>query len=105
MEQVRIFLDGERDYKKIRGGTGPLVYPGAHVYTYTALYKLTDEGTDILRGQIIFAVLYLATLAIVMSCYRMAKVGQGFWYTDTLLNLDPDPTICFSSSGHIKKTA
>lgn len=25
MEQVETFLDGERDYRKIRGDTGPLV--------------------------------------------------------------------------------
>jgi alpha-1,3-mannosyltransferase len=104
MEQVRIFLDGERDYKKIRGGTGPLVYPGAHVYTYAALYKLTDEGTDILRGQIIFALLYLATLAIVMSCYRMAKVGLGRRRNSSLLNINPDSTIRLSSASPLEKT-
>ncbi|KAI0889108.1 glycosyltransferase family 58 protein [Annulohypoxylon maeteangense] len=74
MEQVSQFVSGEYDYTVIKGGTGPLVYPAAHVYTYTALYYLTDEGKDILLAQKIFAVLYMATLALVMACYWRAKV-------------------------------
>ncbi|KAL1859469.1 dolichyl-P-Man:Man(5)GlcNAc(2)-PP-dolichol alpha-1,3-mannosyltransferase [Diaporthe australafricana] len=60
MEQVQLFLDGERDYTKIEGGTGPLVYPAAHVYIYTGLYYLTNHGKDILLAQQLFAGLYLA---------------------------------------------
>jgi len=74
MEQISQFLSGERDYTKIRGGTGPLVYPAAHVYTYTGLYYLTDEGKDIFFSQQIFALLYLSTLTLVMACYWKAKV-------------------------------
>jgi alpha-1,3-mannosyltransferase len=73
MEQVQQYIDGEKDYTKIKGGTGPLVYPAAHVYIYTLLYHATQRGTDILRAQGIFAILYLATLALVMACYRRAK--------------------------------
>ena len=77
MEQVSQYINGERDYMLIKGGTGPLVYPAAHVYTYTALYYLTNGG-DILYGQIIFTALYLGTLALVMACYRLAKVSKEF---------------------------
>ncbi|PGH27008.1 hypothetical protein AJ80_01392 [Polytolypa hystricis UAMH7299] len=73
MQQVSLFLSGERDYSLIKGDTGPLVYPAAHVYIYSFLYKLTDEGRDIAFGQAIFALLYFVTLAIVMACYRAAK--------------------------------
>ncbi|KAI9852338.1 MAG: dolichyl-P-Man:Man(5)GlcNAc(2)-PP-dolichol alpha-1,3-mannosyltransferase [Thelocarpon superellum] len=73
MEQIELYLAGERHYQKIVGGTGPLVYPAAHVYIYRGLYALTDQGRDIVTGQIIFAGLYLATLALVMACYRLAK--------------------------------
>ncbi|KAI7773777.1 hypothetical protein LA080_009896 [Diaporthe eres] len=73
MEQVQLFLDGERDYTKIEGGTGPLVYPAAHVYIYTGLYYLTNHGKDILLAQQLFAGLYLVNLAVVMSCYWKAK--------------------------------
>jgi len=77
MVQIRLFLDGERQYSKITGPTGPLVYPAFHVYIYTALYHLTDQGTNILRAQIIFANLYVVTLALVIACYR--RVGAPPW--------------------------
>ncbi len=44
MEQVSHIRSGGRDYTKIQGATGPLVYPAAHLYIYTGLYRLTDEG-------------------------------------------------------------
>ncbi|KAF7559652.1 hypothetical protein G7046_g4508 [Stylonectria norvegica] len=74
MEQVAQFVSGERDYTKIEGGTGPLVYPAAHVYTYTGLYYLTNEGKNVVLAQQLFAVLYMATLAVVMLCYWKARV-------------------------------
>ncbi|KAI5463485.1 glycosyltransferase [Mariannaea sp. PMI_226] len=74
MEQVSQFVSGERDYTKMEGGTGPLVYPAAHLYIYTGLYHITDEGSNILLAQQLFAVLYMATLALVMLCYWKAKV-------------------------------
>lgn len=77
MEQIEQYVAGERDYTVIKGGTGPLVYPAAHVYLYTALYYMTDKGRDIFLAQQLFAVLYLATLAVVMACYWKAKVGSA----------------------------
>ena len=77
MIQVRQFLSGERSYLKISGPTGPLVYPALHVYIYSILYTLTEEGTNILRAQVIFAGLYLLTLAVVLACYR--RVGAPPW--------------------------
>jgi alpha-1,3-mannosyltransferase len=76
MEQIEIYNKGERDYKNIVGGTGPLVYPAAHVFIYRLLYKLTDQGRDIHTAQYIFGLVYLLTLAIVMQCYRAAKVRK-----------------------------
>lgn len=70
MQQVSLYITGERDYPSIKGSTGPLVYPAAHVYIYTLLYHITDEGRDILLGQVLFASLYLATLIVVIACYR-----------------------------------
>ena len=76
MEQVTQYVHGEHDYTQIRGGTGPLVYPASHVYIYTGLYYLTNEGKDIALAQALFAVLYMATLSLVISCYRQAKVSH-----------------------------
>jgi alpha-1,3-mannosyltransferase len=74
MQQVAQYVNGEQDYVKLHGDTGPLVYPGGHVYIYRLLYAITDEGRDIRIGQYIFAALYLTTLLLVMQCYRSAKV-------------------------------
>ena len=74
MQQVHQYLDGERDYTLIKGDTGPLVYPAAHVYIYSALYRVTDGGKDIFLAQLIFGGLYLSILSLVMVCYRQAKV-------------------------------
>ncbi|KAJ5973416.1 hypothetical protein N7481_010626 [Penicillium waksmanii] len=73
MQQVKLYLDGERNYPSIEGSTGPLVYPAGHVYIYALLYYITDQGRDILLGQIIFAAIYLATLIIVIACYRQVQ--------------------------------
>ncbi len=84
MQQVSLFInDGEGDYNKLTGDTGPLVYPAFHVYLYSALYFLTDRGTNVLQGQIIFAFLYLITVAFVLSCYR--RVGAPPWLLATLV--------------------
>ena len=76
MQQVSQYLSGQRDYTLLKGDTGPLVYPAAHVYIYSALYYLTDEGHDIARAQWIFTAVYLASLSVVMGCYRLVKVGR-----------------------------
>lgn len=74
MEQVEQYMNGEHNYTKIKGGTGPLVYPAAHVHIYWILYYVTDKGKDILLAQRIFGILYLSTIGTVMACYRRAKV-------------------------------
>lgn len=76
MQQIEQYVHGERDYAKIKGDTGPLVYPAAHLYIYRILYALTDEGRDIRLAQVVFAILYLFSLAMAMLCYRQAKVDE-----------------------------
>ncbi|KAF2396495.1 Lethal(2)neighbour of Tid protein, partial [Trichodelitschia bisporula] len=73
MQQVRLYIDGERTYTKLVGDTGPLVYPGLHVYLYRFLHAVTNGGENILAAQVIFAGFYLAALAVVMRCYWKAK--------------------------------
>ncbi|KPI38145.1 Dol-P-Man:Man(5)GlcNAc(2)-PP-Dol alpha-1,3-mannosyltransferase [Cyphellophora attinorum] len=78
MVQVRKFLvDGERNYAKIDGPSGPCVYPAVFLYLYSALYSVTDQGQDIRTGQWIFAGVYLCVLATTMMCYW--KVGAPPW--------------------------
>ncbi|KAL1967892.1 hypothetical protein VTN77DRAFT_2309 [Rasamsonia byssochlamydoides] len=73
MQQVSLYHAGERDYTAIKGDTGPLVYPAAHVYIYSFLHGVTDQGRDIAFGQVLFAGLYILTLATVMACYVRAR--------------------------------
>lgn len=73
MQQVSLFLSGERDYARIEGDTGPLVYPAVHVYVYSILHNLTNAGKDIISAQYIFAAFYLGGLLLVMGCYCAAR--------------------------------
>lgn len=96
MEQVSQFVSGERDYPKFRGATGPLVYPAAHVYVYTGLYHLTNEGKNILLAQQLFAVLYMVTLGVVMACYWKAKVCMESANLEARVCCDTNTRLCDS---------
>lgn len=95
MEQVQIYIKGERNYAYIKGSTGPLVYPGLHVYIYRILYALTGEGEDIRTAQFIFAGVYLASLYFVIRCYATAQViPKSFPLGNNLISYRPLPTYC-----------
>lgn len=85
MQQVEVFLGGERDYSNIAGDTGPCVYPAAFLYIYWGLHSLTSAGADILTGQLVFVGLYLATLLAVMAVYRMGGHRVPLWAIALLL--------------------
>lgn len=105
MEQVEQYVKGEHDYIKIKGGTGPLVYPAAHVYIYWILYQVTDKGQDILLAQRIFGVLYLATIGTVMACYRRAKVRNSeLYYSLESANIYVGPAIHLSIADTFETT-
>lgn len=78
MSEVAPPMDrGEYDYAQLRGGTGPLVYPGGFVWLYGLLYRVTRSGADIALAQGIFAALNTAVLAIVCRIYALAR-PSGF---------------------------
>jgi alpha-1,3-mannosyltransferase len=70
MQQVQIWLDGELDYRKIRGGTGPLVYPAGFLILFAAFRRLTHNGTDVRKAQYIFLAVYIATQCVVWMIYH-----------------------------------
>jgi alpha-1,3-mannosyltransferase len=72
-QQTTLYLQGERNYLKIAGDTGPLVYPATHVYIYTLLYNLTSSGTNIFHAQILFGGLYVLVLTLVLLALRAAN--------------------------------
>lgn len=68
---------GERDYKELRGPTGPLVYPAGFLYIYSIFYKISKG--EVFPAQIIFTLLYLLNLALVLRIYIQAKVSRAHW--------------------------
>lgn len=73
MEEVEGFLGGERDYTKIHGSTGPLVYPAGFLYIFTGLRALTQNGIDIRTAQYLFMGMYILTLLVVLSIYKQSR--------------------------------
>ncbi|XVE77639.1 hypothetical protein DITRI_Ditri13aG0078800 [Diplodiscus trichospermus] len=83
MSQVSGFLGGERDYKNLKGDTGPLVYPAGFLYVYSAIQFIT--GGQVFAAQILFGILYIINLGIVLLIYVKTNVLP--WWALTLLCL------------------
>lgn len=77
MVHVDLYLNGERNYSKITGPTGPLVYPAGHVYVHDILHYLTDSGNNVPAAQQIYAGLYVLSLLLTCAVYRNA--GMPNW--------------------------
>jgi alpha-1,3-mannosyltransferase len=73
MQEVEGFLNGTLDYSKLRGDTGPLVYPAGFVYIFSGLYHITSRGTNVKIAQYFFAALYVITLMLVFRIYAKSK--------------------------------
>ncbi|OAD54187.1 Lethal(2)neighbour of tid protein [Eufriesea mexicana] len=73
MQEVEGFLNGTLDYSKLKGDTGPLVYPAGFVYIFSILYFITEHGTNIKVAQYFFAVLYIVLLMLVFRIYAKTK--------------------------------
>mmetsp|Transcript_21604 Transcript_21604/g.43599 ORF Transcript_21604/g.43599 Transcript_21604/m.43599 type:complete len:419 (+) Transcript_21604:17-1273(+) len=69
MEEVDFWLNGEYDYRKIYGNTGPLVYPAGFLYLFGFLQYLT--GRDVYKAQLIFLGFFVALQAVVMTLYTI----------------------------------
>ncbi|KAM7521493.1 hypothetical protein LguiA_011395 [Lonicera macranthoides] len=83
MSQVSGFLEGERDYGKLQGDTGPLVYPAGFLYIYSAIRFVT--GGLVYPAQILFGLLYIVNLGIVLFIYMKTDVLP--WWALSLLCL------------------
>ncbi|XP_014205863.1 lethal(2)neighbour of Tid protein [Copidosoma floridanum] len=73
MQEVEGVLNGTFDYSKLRGDTGPLVYPAGFVYIFTALYYITSHGVNIKLAQYIFALFHVVLLVLVFKIYQRTK--------------------------------
>ncbi|XP_075483524.1 dol-P-Man:Man(5)GlcNAc(2)-PP-Dol alpha-1,3-mannosyltransferase [Primulina tabacum] len=83
MSQVSGFLGGERDYGKLEGDTGPLVYPAGFLYVYSAISFLT--GGEVYPAQILFGFLYVVNLGLVLFIYLKTNVLP--WWALCLISL------------------
>ncbi|KAG6417835.1 hypothetical protein SASPL_120029 [Salvia splendens] len=83
MSQVSGFLGGERDYSKLKGDTGPLVYPAGFLYIYSAIQYVT--GGEVYPAQILFGILYIVNLGMVLLIYLKTDVLP--WWALCLLSL------------------
>ncbi|KAF4384832.1 hypothetical protein G4B88_000228 [Cannabis sativa] len=83
MSQVIGFLGGERDYKNLKGDTGPLVYPAGFLYVYAAIRYVT--GGEVYPAQILFGILYIINLGIILAVYLKTDVLP--WWALSLLLL------------------
>ena len=83
MQEVSAYQQGERDYIKIRGDTGPLVYPAGFLYFYSCLKSLASWGSDaddrfdrstspeaIQKIQWVFVALYIINCTVVLGLYQ-----------------------------------
>ena len=73
MQEVEGFINGTLDYSKLKGNTGPLVYPAGFVYIFSMLYYLTSYGKNIKLAQYFFAALYVILLILVFRIYAKTK--------------------------------
>jgi alpha-1,3-mannosyltransferase len=80
MQEVEGFLSGDYDYMNLKGDTGPLVYPAGFVYLFSALYFITDKGTNILLAQYLFLGFYLIFIAVVAMVYHKSQAVSTILY-------------------------
>ncbi|KAK6120218.1 hypothetical protein DH2020_046124 [Rehmannia glutinosa] len=113
MSQVTGFLGGERDYSKLEGDTGPLVYPAGFLYIYSAIQYVTggqvfpaqvnaefervkfasERGKeiswiyheDIIIVDVLFGLLYIVNLGMVLFIYLKTDVLP--WWALCLVSL------------------
>ncbi|XP_049887414.1 lethal(2)neighbour of tid protein 2 [Pectinophora gossypiella] len=85
MQECEGFLNGSLDYSKLRGDTGPLVYPAGFVYIYSLLYYLTNHGENIRLAQYIFIGIYLVELFCILRIYVKTRKVPPYVLVITIL--------------------
>lgn len=77
MQEVAGYVGGERDYRELRGDTGPLVYPAGFLYVYRVLRSACGgDGSDVRLAQHIFAGVYLLNAAVLHRVYRLCLAPE-----------------------------
>jgi alpha-1,3-mannosyltransferase len=79
MQQVQVFLAGERNYRAIKGDTGPIVYPAGFLYFYSFIYYCTDG--EIHLAQYGFGLLQALTVFLVSRIYQKTQTWWPLVFT------------------------
>lgn len=69
MQQISQIENGELDYNKIKGDTGPIVYPGGYVFIYSWMKMITQGMNNLNKGQEVFKYLYLISFILTILIY------------------------------------
>merc|ERR1719264_787789 len=86
MHQADLISSGERNYTRLVGHNGPLVYPAGHAWIHYALHQLTDAGSDSTMAQQVAMVAYLLNLILVFL-----SIGATRARTLAVVHLFNDP--------------
>ena len=74
LQQVDLFERGERDYYKIKGDTGPLVYPAGFLYTFSLIRWISTFSESLVAVQFLFLAIYVLTVHLSIKNGIFAKV-------------------------------
>jgi len=69
MQESAGFMHGDWDYLNLKGDTGPCVYPAGFLYVFSVLRMVTQNGSNILLGQYMFAAFYLLLMIVLLWLY------------------------------------
>lgn len=78
MDEVEGFINGTYDYTKLKGETGPLVYPAGFLYFFSTLYMITGKGVNIKLAQYIFGGFYMLMYSLVLFIMRKTNAVPPF---------------------------
>jgi alpha-1,3-mannosyltransferase len=78
IQQANLVFSGERDYSRIHGDSGPLVYPAGHVLIYALISLVLGDTGQVRSGQWLFAAIYLVSLGIVAVIYARSTRVPGW---------------------------
>jgi hypothetical protein len=98
VRKVDAFLEGERDYTKIEGDTGPLVYPAGFLCVYSAVKFIT--GSQVFPAQVtsqpnvfhVVAYLISSLVPRVVSCSAVLRRMNSCLYLPA--DFVPSPVHC-----------
>jgi alpha-1,3-mannosyltransferase len=76
MQQVELFLHGQRNYLDLKGTTGPCVYPAGFLYFFSLIYLILDGGVWIGFGQYVFCFVMSLQTMLTTRVYQKTNTSH-----------------------------